>query len=57
MATPEELVAKALESLSSDERQQVTAWLLKVSRPAGRVRWLAGHRRPIRCTRRCPARA
>lgn len=42
MATSEELVARALESLSSDERQQVTTWLL--SRP-GRERggWLSHH--------------
>ena len=42
MATSEELVARALESLSSDERQQVTTWLL--SRPGrGRGEWLSQH--------------
>lgn len=41
---PEELVARALESLSSEERQQATTWLLTrqdTQRVAQRVGWLS----------------
>lgn len=41
---PEELVARALESLTSDERQQATAWLLRRGAGTGAPRrggWLS----------------
>jgi hypothetical protein len=43
-SNPEELVARALESLSSDERQQATAWLLRRTAGPGGARrsgWLS----------------
>lgn len=44
MATPEELVAKALESLSPEERQQATAWLLR--RSSTRTQWFGRSPQP-----------
>jgi hypothetical protein len=38
---PEELLAKALESLEPDDRQRVTAWLLGRA-PSRRTGWLSG---------------
>jgi plasmid stability protein len=40
-STPEELVARALESLSSEERQQATAWLLRRPATGARTGWLS----------------